>query len=55
MDVYWAKTAPTKTVFMQEDTAGNKWYAEFEGSSTAPVRTWQEPANIKIVKPEILR
>jgi hypothetical protein len=32
-------------IYMQEDTAGNKYYSEFEDGSTAPVRTWTERPN----------
>lgn len=30
-------------MLMNEDSAGNKWYAEFDEHHTAPIRLWVEP------------
>jgi hypothetical protein len=44
-DIYWDTDPPLmRIVQVQEDTAGTKYYAEFEPGSTAPVRTWVEHA-----------
>jgi hypothetical protein len=39
----WFPQKPTHT-FMQEDTAGNRHYSEFEEGSTGPFRIWTEKA-----------
>jgi hypothetical protein len=44
LDIHWdPDPIKTRTVLMNEDAAGNKWYAEFELGNTTPVRTWMEP------------
>lgn len=43
-DTHWAeKPNLVTTILMSEDTAGNQYYAEFDGG-TAPIRTWIKPA-----------
>jgi len=48
-DVYFASSCPVQSVLMHEDTAGNKWYAEFVYGSTAPTRTWVERAEAPVL------
>jgi len=38
-----------RIVRMTEDTAGVKWFAEFEPGSTVPLRTWREPAVLEAI------
>ena len=34
-------------IYMQEDTAGNRYFSEFEDGSTAPIRTWVERPELR--------
>jgi len=36
-------------VHMQEDTAGNRYYSEFEPGCTGPIRTWVERPELPLV------
>ena len=55
-DIYFNTEPPKMTyVYLQVDTAGNKWYSEFQAGSTAPIRTWQEPKpGFEIIKWRVL-
>lgn len=43
-----------RLVQMTEDTAGNRWFLEFDAGSTAPVRRWVErPQRVYIPSGEV--
>lgn len=40
--------------FMQEDTAGNKYYSEFMAGYTGPIKTWVEkPKTLLVIKDQL--